>query len=184
METKKNTLNVSLIQLQEAVEDLDTKKNIQNLAAAAADILAESEFSTKWDDIVRMLDSEDISERLRLAAHIIFRAKLILEEIDKNPLAKTLVYNTMLMMDALEVSNLKGYLSDKSSNPITLERSSMDSALKKERLFGVIKELQVDNPGKGITWLRKEASKLLTSEGYKGYSYRQIMRDTKGLKVN
>ena len=88
METKKNTLNVSLIQLQEAVEDLDTKKNIQNLAAAAADILAESEFSTKWDDIVRMLDSEDISERLRLAAHIIFRAKLILEEIDKNPLAK------------------------------------------------------------------------------------------------
>ena len=121
METKKNTLNVSLIQLQEAVEDLDTKKNIQNLAAAAADILAESEFSTKWDDIVRMLDSEDISERLRLAAHIIFRAKLILEEIDKNPLAKTLVYNTMLMMDALEVSNLKGYISDKSSNPITLE---------------------------------------------------------------
>ena len=111
METKKNTLNVSLIQLQEAVEDLDTKKNIQNLAAAAADILAESEFSTKWDDIVRMLDSEDISERLRLAAHIIFRAKLILEEIDKNPLAKTLVYNTMLMMDALEVSNLKGYIS-------------------------------------------------------------------------
>ena len=90
----------------------------------------------------------------------------------------------MLMMDALEVSNLKGYISDKSSNPITLERSSMDSALKKERLFGVIKELQVDNPGKGITWLRKEASKLLTSEGYKGYSYRQIMRDTKGLKVN
>ena len=76
MELKKNTLDISLIQLQEAVEDLDTKKNIQNLAAAAADILAESDFSTKWDDVIKMLDSEDISERLRLAAHIIFRAKL------------------------------------------------------------------------------------------------------------
>jgi hypothetical protein len=50
--------------------------------------------------------------------------------------------------------------------------------------MNVIKELQTDNPGKGITWLRKEASKLLTSEGYRGYSYRQIMRDTRGLKVN
>ena len=39
METKKNTLNVSLIQLQEAVEDLDTKKNIQNLAAAALSLI-------------------------------------------------------------------------------------------------------------------------------------------------
>ena len=61
---------------------------------------------------------------------------------------------------------------------------SMESALKKERVVNVIKELQTDNPGKGITWLRKEASKLLTSEGYRGYSYRQIMRDTRGLKVN
>ena len=26
--------------------------------------------------------------------------------------------------------------------------------------------------------------KLLTEEGLKGYSYRQIMRDTKGLKIN
>jgi len=185
MEIKKNTLDISLIQLQEAVEDLDTKKNIQNLAAAAADILAESDFSTKWDDVIKMLDSEDISERLRLAAHIIFRAKLILEEMDKNPLAKTLVYNTMLMMDALEVANLKGYLVDKStSSPLNFEKSSMESALKKERLIVLIKGLQTDNPGKGITWLRKEASKLLTSEGYKGYSYRQIMRDTRGLKVD
>lgn len=61
---------------------------------------------------------------------------------------------------------------------------SMESALKKERVVNVIKELQSDNPGKGITWLRKEASKLLTSEGYRGYSYRQIMRDTRGLKVS
>ena len=61
---------------------------------------------------------------------------------------------------------------------------SMESALKKERVVNIIKELQTDNPGKGITWLRKEASKLLTSEGYRGYSYRQIMRDTRGLKVN
>jgi len=58
----------------------------------------------------------------------------------------------------------------------------MESALKKERLFNVIQDLQSENPGKGITWLRREASKLLTSEGFKGYSYRQIMRDTKGLK--
>jgi hypothetical protein len=59
----------------------------------------------------------------------------------------------------------------------------MESALKKERLFHVIQDLQSENPGKGITWLRREASKLLTSEGFKGYSYRQIMRDTKGLKI-
>ncbi len=46
------------------------------------------------------------------------------------------------------------------------------------------KELHTNNPGKGITWLRREASKVLTSEGFKGYSYRQIMRDTKGLKID
>ena len=93
----------------------------------------------------------------------------------------------MLMMDALEVSNLKGYMNDKCSPKYKeLDNSSlsMESALKKERVVNVIKELQTDNPGKGITWLRKEASKLLTSEGYRGYSYRQIMRDTRGLKVN
>ena len=93
----------------------------------------------------------------------------------------------MLMMDALEVSNLKGYMTDKSSpkyKELNNSSLSMESALKKERVVNVIKELQTDNPGKGITWLRKEASKLLTSEGYRGYSYRQIMRDTRGLKVN
>ena len=120
-----------------------------------------------------MLDSENISERLRLAAHIIFRARLILDEMDRNPISKTIVYNTMLMMDALEVSNLKGYIIDKSSpkfRNLSSESSSIESALKKERVLSVIKELQSDNPGKGITWLRKEASKLVISEGFKGYS--------------
>ena len=187
MNPKEPSLNISATQLQEAVEDLDPEKNLQNIAAAAAEILAESDLSTRWDDIVTMLDSENISERLRLAAHIIFRAKLVLNEIDKDPITKTIVYNTMLMMDALEVSNLKGYIVEKSSTKfleLDIDASSMESALKKERVVSVIKELQTDNPGKGITWLRKEASKLLTSEGYKGYSDRQIMRDTKGLIID
>lgn len=186
MKPKEPSLNISLTQLQEAVEDLDPKKNLKNIAAAAAEILAESDLSTRWDDIVIMLDSESISERLRLAAHIIFRAKLVLNEIDKSPITKTIVYNTMLMMDALEVSNLKGYIKDSSTRieELDIDASSMDAALKKERVVSVIKELQTDNPGKGITWLRKEASKFLTTEGYRGYSYRQIMRDTKGLKID
>ena len=116
MKSKESHLDISLTQLQEAVEDLDPKKNLQNIAAAAAEILAESDFSTKWDDVITMLDSENISERLRLAAHIIFRAKLVLDEVDRNPISKTIVYNTMLMMDALEVSNLKGYMTD-TDNP-------------------------------------------------------------------
>jgi hypothetical protein len=186
MKPKEPSLNISSTQLQEAVEDLDPKKNLKNIAAAAAEILAESDLSTRWDDIVIMLDSENISERLRLAAHIIFRAKLVLYEIDKSPITKTIVYNTMLMMDALEVSNLKGYIKDSSTRieELDIDASSMDAALKKERVVSVIKELQTDNPGKGITWLRKEASKFLTTEGYRGYSYRQIMRDTKGLKID
>ena len=186
MKPKEPSLNISSTQLQEAVEDLDPKKNLKNIAAAAAEILAESDLSTRWDDIVIMLDSENISERLRLAAHIIFRAKLILNEIDKSPITKTIVYNTMLMMDALEVSNLKGYIKDSSTRieELDIDASSMDAALKKERVVSLIKELQTDNPGKGITWLRKEASKFLTTEGYRGYSYRQIMRDTKGLKID
>jgi|TARA_B100000902_G_scaffold46706_1_gene54030 RNA polymerase subunit RPABC4/transcription elongation factor Spt4 len=186
MKPKEPSLNISSTQLQEAVEDLDPKKNLKNIAAAAAEILAESDLSTRWDDIVIMLDSENISERLRLAAHIIFRAKLVLNEIDKSPITKTIVYNTMLMMDALEVSNLKGYIKDSSTRieELDIDASSMDAALKKERVVSVIKELQTDNPGKGITWLRKEASKFLTTEGYRGYSYRQIMRDTKGLKID
>ena len=97
MESKESHLDISLTQLQEAVEDLDPKKNLQNIAAAAAEILAESDFSTKWDDVITMLDSENISERLRLAAHIIFRAKLVLDEVDRNPISKTIVYNLSLI---------------------------------------------------------------------------------------
>ena len=161
-------LDLSLTQIQAAIEDLDPRKNLQSIAASAADILAESELSTKWDDVILMLDSENISERLRLAAHIIFRAKLVLDEMDRNPNTKTIVYNTMLMMDALEVSNLKGYIRDPSSpeyQNLDSDTLSMDSALKKERIISIIKELQTNNPGKGITWLRREASKVLTSEG-------------------
>ncbi len=62
--------------------------------------------------------------------------------------------------------------------------TSINTALKKEKIVHTIKELSADNPNKGITWLRKKASQLLTEEGLKGYSYRQIMRDTKGLKIN
>ena len=91
MTSKEPNLNISLTQLQEAVEDLDPRKNLQNIAAAAAEILAESDLSTKWDDVITMLDSENISERLRLAAHIIFRARLILDEMDRNPISKTIV---------------------------------------------------------------------------------------------
>ena len=36
-------LNISLTQIQEAVEDLDPKKNLKNIAASAAEILAESQ---------------------------------------------------------------------------------------------------------------------------------------------
>ena len=187
MNPKEPSLNISATQLQEAVEDLDPKKNLQNIAAAAAEILAESDLSTRWDDIVTMLDRENISERLRLAAHIIFRAKLGLNEIDKDPIKKTIVYNTMLMMDALEVSNLKGYIQNDTHlefKNINSETISLESALKKEKVISLIKELQNNHPKKGITWLRREASKVLTAEGLKGFSYRQIMRDTKGLKLD
>ena len=180
-------LNISLTQIQEAVEDLDPKKNLKNIAASAAEILAESQLSTKWDDVIKMLDSEDISERLRLASHIIFRAKILLDEIERNPMSKTVVYNTMLMMDALEVSNLKGYIQNDTHlgfKNINSETISLESALKKEKVISLIKELQNNHPKKGITWLRREASKVLTAEGLKGFSYRQIMRDTKGLKLD
>ena len=186
MQLKEPSLDITQTQLQEAIEDMDPKKSIKNIAAAAAEVLAESDLTTKWDDVIGMLDNENISERIRLSAHIIFRSKLILDEMERNPISKTLVYNTMLMMDALEVSNIKGYILDKSFpgfQALSSETNSMDSALKKERLLHLIQDLHSENPGKGITWLRREASKLLTSEGLKGYSYRQIMRDTKGLKI-
>ena len=147
MPPKEPSLNIPHNLLQEVIEDLDPVKNIKDLAAAAAEILAESNLSTSWDDIVLMLDSEDISERLRLAAHLIFRAKLILEEIERNPRVSNIVYNTMLMMDALEVANIKGYLpEEKNPNFKTLKSktSSISSALKKEKIVHTIKELSVD----------------------------------------
>jgi len=67
---------------------------------------------------------------------------------------------------------------------INSETISLESALKKEKVISLIKELQNNHPKKGITWLRREASKVLTAEGLKGFSYRQIMRDTKGLKLD
>jgi len=187
MPLKEPLLNIPPNLLRETVEDLDPVKNIKDLAATAAEILADSNLSTSWDDIVLMLDSEDISERLKLAAHLIFRAKLILEEMERNPRVSNIVYNTMLMMDAQEVANIKGYLTEARNpnfNKLQSKTSSIKSALKKEKLVYTIKELSADNPNKGITWLRKKASKVLTEEGLKGYSYRQILRDTKGLKIN
>ena len=122
-----------------------------------------------------------------MASHIIFRAKILLDEIERNPMSKTVVYNTMLMMDALEVSNLKGYIQNDTHlefKNINSETISLESALKKEKVISLIKELHNNHPKKGITWLRREASKVLTAEGLKGFSYRQIMRDTKGLKLD
>ena len=113
--------------------------------------MAESQLSTKWDDVIKMLDSEDISERLRLASHIIFRAKILLDEIERNPMSKTVVYNTMLMMDALEVSNLKGYIQNDTHlefKNINSETISLESALKKEKVISLIKELQNNHPKK------------------------------------
>ena len=168
MAPKEPSLNISHSLIQEAVEDLDPVKTIKDLAASAAEILAESNLSTSWDDIVLMLDSEDISERLKLAAHLIFRAKLILEEMERNPKVNNIVYNTMLMMDAIEVANIKGYLPEE-INPnfqsLKSRTSSINSAIKKEKIVHTIKELSIENPNKGITWLRKKASQLLTDEG-------------------
>ena len=33
-------------------------------------------------------------------------------------------------------------------------------------------------------YLNERSHERVTTEGYRGYSYRQIMRDTRGLKVN
>ena len=179
-------LEVSQKELQELIETLDPKRNIQDLAASAAEIIASAGFSTQWDDILPMLDDEHIEERLRLAAHIIFRARLVLEEMEKHSTLKNIVYNTMLMMDALEVANIKGYIlptSEVNFKKIKAETSTMDKAIKKEKIIDTIRQLAKENPDKGITWLRKRASTLLSSEERKGYSYRQIQRDTKGMRI-
>ena len=178
-------LEISQKELQEFIENLDPKRNIQDLAASAAEIIASAGFSTHWDDILPMLDDEHISEDLRLAAHIIFRAKLVLEEMEKDSSLRNIVYNTMLMMDALEVANIKGYIpsaSDVNFNKMEAKTSSMNMAIKKEKIIDTIRQLAKENPKKGITWLRKRASTLLSSETQKRYSYRQILRDTKGMR--
>ena len=183
---KDSELEISQKELQEFIETLDPKRNIQDLAASAAEIIANAGFSTQWDDILPMLDDEHIQEQLRLAAHIIFRAKLVLEEMEKDSSSDNIVYNTMLMMDALEVANLKGYIpptSEVNFKKMKAKTSTMDMAIKKEKIIDTIRQLAKENPEKGITWLRKRASTLLSSEKKKGYSYRQIQRDTKGMKI-
>ncbi|MDP6917074.1 MAG: hypothetical protein QF895_03885 [SAR86 cluster bacterium] len=179
-------LEISQKELQELIETLDPKRNIQDLAASAAEIIASAGFSTQWDDILPMLDDEHIQERLRLAAHIIFRARLVLEEMEKHSSLHNIVYNTMLMMDALKVANIKGYIpptSEVNFKKMKAETSTMDKAIKKEKIIDTIRQLAKENPDKGITWLRKRASTLLSSEKDKGYSYRQIQRDTKGMRI-
>jgi len=183
---KDSELEISQKELQEFIETLDPKRNIQDLAASAAEIIANAGFSTQWDDILPMLDDEHIQERLRLAAHIIFRARLVLEEMEKHSSLHNIVYNTMLMMDALEVANIKGYIpptSEVNFKKMKAETSTMDKAIKKEKIIDTIRQLAKENPDKGITWLRKRASTLLSSEKDKGYSYRQIQRDTKGMRI-
>jgi len=183
---KNSELEISQQELQELIETLDPKRNIQDLAASAAEIIANAGFSTQWDDILPMLDDEHIQEEFRLAAHIIFRAKLVLEEMEKDSSLHNIVYNTMLMMDALEVANLKGYISPTSEinfKKMKTETATMNMAIKKERIIDTIRQLAKENPDKGITWLRKRASTLLSSEKEKGYSYRQIQRDTKGMRI-
>ena len=183
---KDSELEISQKELQEFIETLDPKRNIQDLAASAAEIIASAGFSTQWDDILPMLDDEHIQEQLRLAAHIIFRAKLVLEEMEKDSSLDNIVYNTMLMMDALEVANLKGYIpptSEVNFKKMKAKTSTMDMAIKKEKIIDTIRQLAKENPDKGITWLRKRASTLLSSEESKGYSYRQIQRDTKGMRI-
>ena len=49
--------------MQEAGEELEPKKSSRKISAAEGEILAESDLSTKGDDIIKMLDSEDRSER-------------------------------------------------------------------------------------------------------------------------
>ena len=183
---KDSEVEISQKELQEFIETLDPKRNIQDLAATAAEIIANAGFSTQWDDILPMLDDERIQEQLRLAAHIIFRAKLVLEEMEKDSSSDNIVYNTMLMMDALEVANLKGYIpptSEVNFKKMKAKTSTMDMAVKKEKIIDTIRKLAKENPDKGITWLRKRASTLLSSEERKGYSYRQIQRDTKGMRI-
>ena len=143
MNKKKNkdvkpSLEIPQKDLQEFMETLDPKRNIEDLAASAAEVIASEGFSTNWDDVLPLLDDEMISEQLRLAAHIIFRAKLVLEEMEKNSTLNNVVYNTMLMMDALEFANIKGYFPSSSKvnfNKLETQTASLAMAVKKEKVI-------------------------------------------------
>jgi len=173
-------------EIQKFMDIRDTEKSIQDLAASAAEIIASEGLPTSWDDILPMLDNMEISEQSRLAAHIIFRAKQVLEEIEKSPSLNNVIFNTMVMMDVLGYANIKGYFPSSPTinfNKLETQTSSLAKAIKKEKIIDTIRELAKDNPSKGITWLRKRASDLLSSKERKGFSYRQILRDTKGMNI-
>ena len=173
-------------EIQKFMDIRDTRRSIQDLAASAAEIIASEGLPTSWDDILPMLDNMEISEQSRLAAHIIFRAKQVLEEIEKSPSLNNVIFNTMVMMDILEYANIKGYFFSSPTinfNKLETQTSSLAKAIKKEKIIDTIRELAKDNPDKGITWLRKRASGLLSSKERKGFSYRQILRDTKGMSI-
>ena len=173
-------------EIQKFMDIRDTQRSIQDLAASAAEIIASEGLPTSWDDILPMLDNMEISEQSRLAAHIIFRAKQVLEEIEKSPSLNNVIFNTMVMMDILEYANIKGYFFSSPTinfNKLETQTSSLAKAIKKEKIIDTIRELAKDNPDKGITWLRKRASGLLSSKERKGFSYRQILRDTKGMSI-
>ena len=55
---KDSELEISQKELQDLIETLDPKRNIQDLAASAAEVIASAGFSTHWDDILPMLDDE------------------------------------------------------------------------------------------------------------------------------
>jgi len=183
---KKYNREIAKKEFNNFIGTLDPKKDIQLIATSAAEIIASEGLSTNWNDIFPMLDSKEISEELRLAANIIFRTKLILEEMEKNPSINIAVYNTMLMMDLLKLASIKGYITSNPSaffNKLRTKTFSIELAVKKERVINTIRELAKKNPNKSITWLRKKASELLKADGEKGYSYRQIVRDTRGLTI-
>ena len=94
-------------ELVETLEALDPLKNVQDLAAHAAEILAKEDIPTTWDDILKLLEKDNVSEKLKLASHIIFRASLILEVLESSKLSSegselnNLVYNTISIFYAL-----------------------------------------------------------------------------------
>ena len=122
-------------EIQKFMDIRDTEKSIQDLAASAAEIIASEGLPTSWDDILPMLDNMEISEQSRLAAHIIFRAKQVLEEIEKSPSLNNVIFNTMVMMDVLGYANIKGYFPSSPTinfNKLETQTSSLAKAIKKD----------------------------------------------------